>query len=125
MGTRAGSLSQSRATAQKGSARISSCSHSVLSFFISALFFEFDQPGNAIVQNRGAQGIENELAVLFGHDEVRLFEQIEMMRDARFADGKTVRDLARRHLLLPQQLENATTGGIVDSFKEHVHRFDI
>src|SRR2546430_2191989 len=110
MGTRGGSLSQSRTAAQNGTARISNCSHSAFIFFISALFFEFDQPGDAIVEHRGAERINDKLATLFCHDEIGLFEQIQMMRDAWFADRKTIGDLASGHRSLLEQFKDPAAG---------------
>ena len=48
-----------------------------------------------------------------------------MMRDARFADGKAIGDLAGGHVFLPQQFKNPSAGRVVQRFKKNVHYFDI
>ncbi len=44
-----------------------------------------------------------------------------MMGDAWLADLKTIRDVPRRHVLLPQQLEYLPSRRIIQCFEKRIH----
>src|SRR5690348_17342750 len=92
IGTRSGSLSQSRPTTQNGPTSNRICSHSFFRLFMCSPTFPFEvnQPCNAIVQNSRAERINHKLAPLFGDDQVRLPQQVQMMRNGGLADRKAI-----------------------------------
>ena len=89
----------------------------------SPFFLQLDQPGNAIVENRGAERIDDKLAVFLRQDETGLLKQVKMMGNTRLADGKVVGDLTGIHIACAQQFENPTASRIIERFEENVHRY--
>ena len=63
----------------------------------------------------------DELAALFRDDEVGLAKQIEVIGDAGQAHDKMAADLADGEIALPQQFEDAATGGIVEGAEKLGH----
>ena len=55
----------------------------------------------------------DELAALFGNDEVGLTEQIEVIGNAGEAHDEVPTDFAHAQFPLPEELEDATAGGVV------------
>jgi len=57
------------------------------------------------------------LPALFRQDQVCLLQQIQMIRNARFADAEPVGDLAGGQVAFPEEIQDAASGRIVECAK--------
>jgi hypothetical protein len=86
-----------------------------------SILFEGEYITEHIIDDRSIQGIKDKLPLLYCRYKPRPLEFIEMVRDARSGHAKFVTDLARRHVVLPEQFQDFSPGWIIQRFKYVVH----
>jgi hypothetical protein len=95
------------------------------SLFSFSFFDEIKNPAERIVEHGGFERVCNELSILAGRDEPGVFQQIEMIRNARGGHLEGFADLADCEVLFFEHFQDAAAGGITERFKKKVQRLHI
>src|ERR1041384_7164791 len=87
----------------------------------SFLFFdEIENPTKRLVEHGGFERVSDELTILPSRDELRVFQEIKMVGNARGGHGERVRDFADGEIAFFEHLKNPPPSGIAERFKEKV-----
>ena len=93
------------------------------SFLFSFSFPFFDQvknPAKRVIEDGGFERVSDELSIFAGGDELGVFEQIEMIRNARGRHFEGVADLTDGEIAFLKHFEDAAASGIAQGFKEKI-----
>jgi hypothetical protein len=82
---------------------------------------EAGEPDERLVENGGVERVMDELSAFFGNDEVGLAQQIEVIGNAGEAHDKVPADFAHAQFPLPEELEDAAAGGVVEGAEKLGH----
>lgn len=74
-------------------------------------------PFNNLIEQGRINAVGDKLPFLDGGDELRLSEEIEMMRNTRLRHIELIRNLACIHISLAKKFQNLPSGVIVQSFE--------
>src|SRR5438128_640281 len=77
-------------------------------------------PPERIIEHGGFERISDELTFFAGRDELGVFEQIEVIRNARRSHLERLADLADGEIVFLEHLKDAPAGGVAKSFEEEV-----
>src|SRR5207244_10211462 len=81
---------------------------------------QIQNPPERIIEHGGFERISDELTFFAGRDELGVFEQIEVIRNARRSHLERLADLADGEIVFLEHLKDAPAGGVAKSFEEEV-----
>ena len=82
-------------------------------FFMLFLFTKSHHPADDFIEDSGIYSVLDKLPLLYGIHQSRLFQQIQVMRNAGFRHAEPIGDLPRIQVFFPQHLQDFAAGGIV------------
>lgn len=84
-------------------------------------FRERQKPAQRILEHAGAEGVDDELAVLFRGHQAGPLQQVEVMGDCGFAEAEVIGNRSGGKVSLAQQVENRAAGVVIESLENRGH----